>query len=184
MQDGPAATLLLPGRCLIMPRVRDPRPNGGQSPLARRAPTWPAYAAAGCSAQLPKASLVRNYPVISSIGGFCEPPTRLAPVPSEDSVNADLRGASLGVHTGGRINMMRADLRGADLSQTERLEYVYYWDDAIYDETTRWPEDFDPKALTCRGARSQRPLASSPTVLSALAAPSSRGSSQRRHQQL
>ncbi|MDD9968935.1 MAG: hypothetical protein OXR73_22020 [Myxococcales bacterium] len=80
--------------------------------------------------------------------------------------------------------MMRADLRGADLSQTERLEYVYYWDDAIYDETTRWPEDFDPKALTCRGARSQRPLASSPTVLSALAAPSSRGSSQRRHQQL
>lgn len=72
--------------------------------------------------------------------------------PTVDLSNADLRmgnmsGGSLWrVRLNGsnlaRANLTKADLRGADLTETVLLETALQ--DAVYDETTWWPDGFDP----------------------------------------
>jgi hypothetical protein len=57
---------------------------------------------------------------------------------------SDLQGASLGFHALGRIDMCKANLRGADLRKIKNIPGIYYWEGAIYDSATLWPEDFNP----------------------------------------
>ncbi len=56
---------------------------------------------------------------------------------------ADLRGAKNLVDVQ-KANFQRADLRGADLSKLKQPLVELEWDDAIFDETTKFPEGFDP----------------------------------------
>ena len=65
-----------------------------------------------------------------------------------DFSEADLRGADLGHSSLALVDLTRADLRGANLEDT------WYWNDhpaiwqgALYDETTKFPADFDPHAV-------------------------------------
>ncbi len=62
-------------------------------------------------------------------------------------VGANLAGANLGLRVRGRVNMSHTNLVGANLSEMEDPAGVYSWRGAEYDETTLWPQDFDPEAM-------------------------------------
>lgn len=57
-----------------------------------------------------------------------------------DFTGTDFRGASLGFYAGSRISMENTNLCGADLRNIEHIDGVYYWEGAVYDSTTLWPE--------------------------------------------
>ena len=62
-----------------------------------------------------------------------------------DSVNfrgADLRGAK-NIKNVTKSNFQRADLRGADFSKVPMPMLEIEWDDAIYDNSTKFPAGFD-----------------------------------------
>lgn len=67
------------------------------------------------------------------------------------------------------VDFRKADLRGADLSETEKAEPRFF-KDAVYDSGTVWPKGFDPAgAGTVRGDELPRPATRS--VAGATAAP-------------